>query len=136
MQAEVYTASQIARALDREPRTVQRALLNVTASARVIVKGSPARGWEISALPVEMQKRLESEAERRAYRNAEQLLKESEKGEAVSPPADVHPDCYAQAEKLKRALLPTLSRMDDSSLSRAGLERAGIEDYARVFGKT
>jgi len=131
----IFTASQIAGAVQREPRTVQRALLGIAPSAGVIVKGSPARAWEFSVLPVELQNRLSMEAERRGYRNAEQLLKEPAKKDAAIPPWEVHPDCYEYAMKLQRALVPSLARLDDASLSRAELERLGIEEFARVFLK-
>src|SRR5690348_9110447 len=84
----IFTASQIARALEREPRTIQRALSGIAAT-QTVVKGGAARAWELSALPVELQKRLVVEAERRGYRNAEQLLGESEKKDAAITPGEM-----------------------------------------------
>jgi hypothetical protein len=137
----IFTATRIARALEREPRTLQRALARVAPSGLITVQGNAARAWTFSALPGEIQKRLESEAERRGFRNAEHLLNERAESVKESRSAEVHPDCYAYAAKLQKALVPSLARMDDAGMSRAGmsraeLERVGVQDYARVFGET
>lgn len=136
MDQQTFTASQIARALGNKRQAVQGLLSTVTPTAQTIVSGNKANAWAIASLPAVLQNRLKSEAERHGYRNADQLLSEPAKSETAIPISEVHPDRFEHAMKLQRALVPSLARLDDASLSRAESERLGIEDYARVFLKT
>lgn len=47
---------------------------------------------------------------------------------------EVAPDCLDFAAKLRRALAPTWPRLAAEGISTNDVERAGVEDYRRVFG--
>lgn len=132
--ASVYTASQIARGLGMKRQAVQR-LLSGIASCQVVVKGAPARAWDLAALPVESQARLTSEAERRGYRNTEQLLSSTpERWEPPIPLSSISRDFIDKASQLRDAMAATLARVNDFIISTEDLCSAGAADYMRVFG--
>lgn len=131
----LYTASQIARCLGGMKRQAVHRLLSGIPSAQVIVNGTPAAAWELAALPVESQARLASEAERRGYRNAEQLLSDTPNHWVPPlPMASISQVFISKATKLRDAMAATLARVNDSSISESDLCSAGASDFMRAFG--
>ncbi len=130
-----FTAAQIALALGLSKRWVLSALRSTPAGRVVVVSGNPASAWDLCALPAAMQERLNSQAAKLSYRNAEQLL--------LSPqqtwhPAvafkDASPRHQEKAAMLQKALAPALARINDLSISEADFEAIGLAGYKQAFG--
>src|ERR1035441_3536310 len=90
----LFTASQIARALGVKRQAAQRLLSSIAPSGQVIANGRPASAWMISALPAPSQAMLASRAQGSGFRDTEQLL--SAPARLWQPPiplVEVAPDC-------------------------------------------
>src|SRR5260370_8586334 len=134
MRQDVFTAAQIAAALQRSKRSVLESLRQTPPSETKIVNGNETRAWSKDALPENVLAALEDVAK---LRNAsvEALL--------ASPPPFWRPryplsqlceKAIERASLLKRALAPALARQSDVDLTAAEFERLGLEGYRRVFG--
>jgi hypothetical protein len=73
---ELFTARQIAGALDNTKRAVLLALTGVKPPGKRRVRGQYARAWSFCSLPGSMQRQIERVAQDRGYRNAEALLQD------------------------------------------------------------
>src|SRR5262245_12055390 len=71
---QTYTASQFARACDVKPQTIRQVLGNVPCDQTLQISGNEVSAWRVCSLPVTWQCRLEAAAERKGFRNVEQLL--------------------------------------------------------------
>ena len=132
-----FTAAQIARALEKDRRTLQRLLRDVAPSGAVIVSGKAASTWTVSALPVSVQGELKTRAEKHGFRDAEALLNEPfKKWEPPLPLSEIAQSSLDKAAKLQRALRNVLALQNDLSISSGDLERIGLNDYRREFGST
>lgn len=130
-----FTAAQIAAALSISKRSVLRRLRGVTPAGAAIVYGQQASAWTVQSLPSEYRNRLERTASRQGYRDIEHMLS--------SPPTPWTPEVplseaqrshVNKAAKLRKALQPSLARLNDLKMTGADLVRLGIEDFRRVFG--
>lgn len=131
----LFTASQIARALGVKRQAARRVLSSITPAGHVIVGGRPAAAWIISALPAHSQELLARRAHGLGFRNAEQFLSApAQQWEPPLPLAEIAQDCIDRAVKLQRALRRVLELQDNLTRSTGELERIGLEDYQREFG--
>ena len=134
MSEDLFTAAQIAEALQRSKRNVLAALAKVPVTGTTIVSGNEGRVWSIDTLPKSISPALESCACRRNV-NVDALLA------APCPPwapryclSEVSEPTIQRACLLQRALAPALSRRNDRDLTSARLEELGVEEYRRTFG--
>lgn len=134
MSENVFTAAQIAAALQRPKRSVLESLRQSPATETKIVHGNEARAWSRDALPRNILTGLEDAASQRNT-SVVALL--------VSPPIFWRPryplnqlceEAIERASLLQQALAPTLARMNDVDLTSEEFERLGVEDYRRIFG--
>lgn len=136
-----FTAAQLARALGKSKRSLWRLLSSAAPSSRALVRGNEAEAWHVAALPAGLQKQLDHEAKRRGFRDVHHLLtteptpwRPLDRHGRPLALSDVAAHSVERAQNLKRALEPSLARMNDLSLSNGEFERRGVEDYAKVFG--
>lgn len=134
MSQDLFTASQIAAALQRPKRSVLGASEQIQPTGTRIVHGNEARAWSRDALPLNIQAALQDAASRRST-TVEALL--------ASPPpfwrpryplSELSQESVERASLLKQSLVPAFTRLNDARLSSAEFERLGVEDYRRTFG--
>jgi hypothetical protein len=132
--AQVFTAGQIADALGCTPQAVRQRLEGIPGETR-IVQGGPALAWSIPALPAPLQTDLEAKADARGYRNPLQMLARADAAwQPNIPLAEIAPVWIERAVKLKAALAPALTRLDDPAPNRAESEKLALDEYRRQFG--
>jgi transposase InsO family protein len=133
--ATTFTAAQIATCLGVTPQAVRKTLRGIEAASVKIVCGVETAAWNFEQLPEKLRTRLNEEAGRRSYRNAQALL--------ASPPTVWQPALALNnicrkdleiAQKLQRALRPWLAQQHTCDLASSEMERLGVVDYAREFG--
>lgn len=130
-----FTATQIAVALGKTPRSVRRQLESLTPAGVKIVNGNETSVFALGQLPENLRTQIEDVARRLNYRNAAALLSAPRKKWMPALPLDQIADKDIQAAtKLREALLPSLIQRHDANLSTAEMEARGVEDYRRVFG--
>jgi hypothetical protein len=131
---DVFTAAQIAAALQWSKRSVLESLKRTPPNGMKIVSGNQARAWSKQALPSKILAALNDVASRREI-NVDALL--------ASPPPFWRPrhllskltdEAIKRASMLKLALAPALARLNDVDLASAEFEQLGVEDYRRTFG--
>src|SRR6266446_5199395 len=119
MGREIFTAAQIAAALQRSTRSVLESLKDAPPSETKIVHGNEARAWSKGALPQNILTALEDTAALRNT-NVEALL--------ASPPPLWRPryplsqlceEAIKRASFLKRAFAPALARQSDADVTAA-----------------
>jgi hypothetical protein len=134
MPKNVFTAAEIARALQRLKRSVLESLSNSPLSETKIISGNEAKAWSKDALPRNILAALDEIATRRGT-NVDALL--------TSPPSRWFPprplsqlskEAIERSSLLRRAIAPTLTRLEGLGLPAAEVERLGVEDYRRTFG--
>jgi hypothetical protein len=130
----IFTAREIATALQTPKRTVLETLQRVECNDLKIIGGNATRAWSIDVLPENILTRLKEIAARRET---------SVEGLLASPPTFWRPryslsqlcdEAIERASLLQRALAPALARLDDVDLVTNEFERLGVEDYRRAFG--
>jgi hypothetical protein len=129
-----YTATEISRASGSISRQgVAKLLLDIPATGVRVVSGNQETpGWSFESLPEALRNRLEADARRQGYRNAETLL--------ATPPArytspvplrEIAEDVQNQAATLRGVLAPVLR---DSSLAAAERDARIVARYGDAFG--
>jgi hypothetical protein len=137
MNQKLFTASQIARSLGMNRRSVRRVLANVPPTGKVIVSGAPANAWTVRALPASLQELLTAKAQRLGLQTSEQLLSAPTGSWQPSVPlSQVAQHCLDKGAKLQRALAGILSLREDQTTAAADRERIGLDDYRKEFGHT
>jgi hypothetical protein len=132
----VYSAAQIAFALNRSKRGIIQALENVAPVPKVI-RGQQTHAWPIAALPVSLQESLRNAANQKRCRNPETLLQmPCKRWEPPIPLAEIAQSNLDHAAKLQTALRPLLERQHDLSLTEAEFENLGVAEYKKVFAHT
>lgn len=134
MSKAVFTAAQIAAALQVSKRGVLESLERMPFTRTKVVNGNETRGWSLDQLPQSVCGSLENVAARRKT-NVDALL--------ASPPRQWMPPhrlneltegAIERASFLRRALLLALTGQNQSARDVAEFERLGVEDYRRTFG--
>jgi hypothetical protein len=132
-----YTAAQIATALGRPRRIIQRVLAEIPDDGKRIVRGNETRCWQLASLPESIRGGLLTVAQQRGYRDAEHLLNQpDQKWQPALPLTDCSDETIAKAVKLRDALGVALARRNDCTLGSSELEAIGLADYQRAFGHT
>lgn len=135
MSEAVYTANQIATALEVSPQAVRKSLSNVPQSKTKIVAGNEAAAWVFQRLPESLRNRLATESSRRGYRSAEAMLSAPDAAKEPAPALDkIREMDIDHATKLRTALRPWLAQRHSLRISSAEMEAQGVADYARQFG--
>jgi len=132
-----FTAAQIAACLGCTPQAARKRLNGVKPTGSRIVNGSLSSTWTLGALPLTLRASLDATAQRYRYRNTEAMLLAPAKAWRPSVPLNQIADSEIdRANKSREALLPSLLRQHDCSLTAAAFEAQGVADYTKVFGHT
>src|SRR5208283_3126819 len=105
----MYSASQIAAALNKSKRGVLLALASTPPSGRTVVSGNSAWAWKFDVLPTRFKEELAQQAKQRGYAGPEALL--SNPPSIWSAPLHlkrIAPHHLERATQLQRALKPFL----------------------------
>lgn len=131
---DLFTAHAIAAALDISRQQVFKTLKTVQPSGLLLKGGKPVSGWTFLSLPPDLRARLDAEADRLGFRNAEQML---EAGRTVWQPEiplnEIAESCIQKAHGLRKALQPILEKLGDlDALSH--VEDQGLRLYQEIMG--
>lgn len=117
---KLFTVSQIAAALGVSRQAVDRTLRAVPPSGHRVVSAVLAKVWAFRSLPRAMQERLNAIAAQRGYESGERMFGvKGDRWESPRPLAEVEARFLEKAARLQRALLPSLERRNDMSLTAA-----------------
>ena len=134
MPEDSFTATQIARALQRSKRSVLESLKRTPLSATKVVHGNQARVWSKDRLPQTIVTALEDVAARRKTSIDELLVSLAPFWRPRYPLSQLFGEAIERTAMLKRALAPALARLNDVDLTSAEFEQLGVEDYRSTFG--
>ncbi len=130
-----FSAALIAACLGRSPQAIRKSLRDAKPDGLCIVGGKQTATWLLESLPTQLRCSLDAEALRRRYRDAVTMLAMPPKRwEPTVPMSQVAQREIDRANKLREALLPSLTRQHDSEISSAEFEADGATDYAKCFG--
>jgi hypothetical protein len=128
-----YTAQQLAGSLCLSKPTVQKAL-EQTPSQLVQASGNETRGWQFVQLPQQWQEKIA----KRAYSNGlaihEYLDSSARQWEPKQAFCRQPEEVRQKTLRLQRALLPTVKRFLDDSISRSEVWRLAAEEFKAEFG--
>jgi hypothetical protein len=130
----LFTAAEIAAALQRSKRSVLESLKRTPSNETTIVYGNEARAWSRKALPQSILTGLENVAVQRKTSVDELLAAPPPFWRPRYPLSELSPKSIERALTLKQALAPALARIDDVDLTSKEFEQLGVEDYRRIFG--
>jgi hypothetical protein len=131
------TVAELASVLGVYPQAIRDQLRHCPATGKRTVSGNPAGTWHLAALPAALRSRLVRAASARGCGAgcagiAEMFKCHFKAWQPPVPLSEISDDCLAEADKLKRALLPSLRRQ--FIFSQTDSEREGVAEYAKVFG--
>ncbi len=136
-----FSAAEIASALGRSKRGVLAALAGVAPHGERLQRGGMAAVWRAAQLPDAWRDQLADIARQRGYRHGEHLLTDPPApwrpiiGGTVVTLSDVAEHCIVDAQRMQRALLPSLARLTGHSPAPAAEAQAkGLAEYQAVFG--
>jgi hypothetical protein len=135
-QQNVFTAAQIAAALQRPKRSVLELLGQTPPNETKIVHGNQARAWSKDALPRNIRTALEDISSRRNLTVEALLASPWPFWRPRCPLNQLSEEAIKRASLMQRAFTPALARLNDVDLISAEFEQLGVEDYRRVFGHT
>lgn len=136
-QAKAHTASALAAALDKSPQAIRRQLRDVKPDGVVIVHGNETATWTLPSLPAQLRCALNAAAWQRRLADGETLLANLPKQWQPPVPLDqIAQSEIDRADKLRRALLPSLLRQRGCYSTATEFEASGVTDYAKTFGRT
>src|ERR1043165_7983529 len=131
---EIFTTSQIARALGKSRQATQRLLYAIAPSGKKIASGNVADAWAFEILPVDVQCEITRAAIARNFANGEQfLLSMWERWNAPVPWNSVPEKYRIKAVNLQSAMARALM-MHSNGIGGAELDNAGLEDFKKTFG--
>jgi hypothetical protein len=133
MPENLFTAAQIARALQRSKRSILESLKRTPSTGTRIVHGNEARAWSKDALPQNVLTALEDVASQRETDVAALLASPPPFWRPRYPLSQLCEDAIERASLLQRALASALARLNDADLTSAEFEQLGVEDYRRTF---
>lgn len=129
-----FSASQIATALGITPRAVRQRLQHIAPAAYDQGRGGRAPKWTWEQLPGSYRVDLAAAAQRAGCRTPQDFLSAPVAcWQPEIPWSELANHCQAKAIKLRRALLPSLERLDHPLMSAAEFELSGVEHYGREF---
>lgn len=130
-----FTVSHIAKIIAKHPQLIRRALSGIAPTSECVVRGNLTAQWSFDALPLSLQKELESAAIKRGLNTVAALFHEAAPWKPEFPWREVCPEQQTEALKLQRALLPTLERQHSSIMDSSELIDIGLRHYEREFGR-
>ncbi len=131
---DIFTAHQIAAALNVSRQGVFKVLKAVPPSGQILKGGRPVNAWAFLDLPGDLRARLDARAQKLCFANAEQLLNRGKtQWQPEIPMREVADRHIQKAHLLKRALLPILEKLSDLD-SLASVEGSGLQLYRKTFG--
>ncbi len=136
---DMYTAAQIAAAMDASRQWVFKALQGIPPSGQVLQGGKPVNAWAFAEMPGSLRARIESRAQALCFEDAEQLLCrgkipwQPEIGGASVALRDIAEKHIQKAHLIKRALQPILEKLSDLD-ALASVEERGLKLYREVCG--
>lgn len=133
--APQFTVAILASTLGKHPFAIRRALGGCTPSGECVVRGNLTAWWNWEALPLVLQKELETAAANRGLATVPALFNEVAPWQPEFPWREVCPEQQTEALKLQRALLPTLERQHSPILEGSELVAIGLRDYEREFNR-
>jgi hypothetical protein len=131
---DVFTAAQIAAAMQRSKRNVLQALKETPPTVTTIVSGNPTRAWSRTKLPRGIAKAVQDAASQQQVSVDALLASPSRSWRPHHRLCDLQEDAIERASLLQRALAPALARKHDETPTCAQFERLGVEDYRKAFG--
>jgi hypothetical protein len=134
MPEEVFTAAQIAAALQRSKRSILDSLRRTPPSETKMVHGNESRAWSKEALPQSIGTTLEEVASRRKTSVDALLGSPPPFWRPRYPLSELSQESIGRASMLKRALAPAFARFNSIDVTGEEFERLGVEDYRRTFG--
>ena len=130
----MFSGSAIAAALSISRQRVFKVLQTVPPSGQILKGGRPVNAWTFLSLPADLRARLDAEAQKLLFKDAEQLLARGKKPwQPEIPLREIAEKHIQKAHQLKRALLPILEDLSDID-SLASVEDEGLRLYAKTFG--
>ena len=136
---QLWTAAEIAAKLGVTPRAIRLAMEGVADDGEKLVRGQRSKGWHVASLPDSLIERLHLVRASKGFRTISDLLSGQVERfvltDAAGKPlslAQIAPCEIARARMLQKALQRVLAHPEWRG---SELESAGIEDYARVFGR-
>jgi hypothetical protein len=130
-----FSAADIARAAGRTRQSVNRLLAGIPPSTQMVVKGQPVPVWSLESLPSSLRSDLDAAAKLQGFGDAFRLLSAPrEAWQPAFPLSEASQPAIDKAVKLRAALALALSQKDDTTISPADFERAGIAAYQKQFG--
>jgi hypothetical protein len=134
-QAQIFTVTQIARAVGKSRQAMRQCLAGIPESGARLVSGNVAAAWAIHTLPAKLQNELSFQAAAKGYRNSEALLNDPPKQwQPAVRLADVSQGQAAKAMKWRAALRNTWERRHSSEVSDSELARLGKTEFKEAFG--
>ena len=132
--SKLYTAGQIASALNRTKQAVRASVAGVASSGEVEVKGQDAKGWLLAALPQPLWQALEARRKQRGYKSIEAML--DDLPQSWTPPRafnDLLENARAEAMQWRDVLADLLARQHHTLLG--DVLAAGISAACKIFGR-
>jgi hypothetical protein len=134
MSSNIFTASQIARALGKWRQAARSMLDGISPSGQIVVNGNLADAWAFEVLPIDVQCEIARTAIERGFLNGEQFLTAlREPWKASVPWNEVAEKYRVKAVKLQAAMARPLM-MHSNGIAGAELDSAGMEDFQKTFG--
>jgi hypothetical protein len=128
------TVAQIAAALVKAPQVIRKQLRGTDATGKRTVGGNVADTWRLGNLPAPLLARLKKASGGNDLVSVAQMFTGGFKQWTPPVPlADIADESLTEADKLKRALVPSLRRQ--FVITQGGFERDGVKDYEKVFGR-
>jgi hypothetical protein len=128
------TAAELARPLGITRQAVHNRLRYCPSTGKRAIFGNLADVWHPAALPADLCANLEAAAKAGGFCSVGEMARSN--AGAHKPPvpiSEITPQCLDNANRLMRALLPSLRRR--FVISRCDFERDGAADFERVFGR-
>ncbi len=134
--SSLFTASQIARALNCSRQNAHQQLAAIPADGEQLVSGNLAKAWRIESLPPQIMRNLASKAELKGYATVAAFLQSEpfKRYEPEIPLAEIAPAAREKALKLQQALRPFVRPCEGGNAKTAEFAHRGVEEYRRVFG--
>jgi hypothetical protein len=128
------TAAEIAAALGVSSQAVRKKLRSIPATGKRTAGGNVADTWRLGNLPEALLARLKRASAGNDLVSVAQMFTGGFKQWTPPVPlADIADESLTEADKLKRALVPSLRRQ--FVITQGGFERDGVKDYEKVFGR-
>jgi hypothetical protein len=128
-----FTAAQLANALRNSRQAVEKSLRDTPPTGAT--EGTLAKVWAVGVLPAYMRERLAKLAAENNCRTIEDYVSAAVKPWCPPVPREQIEQRFIDAAfQLQTALLPSLGRLNDTSLAQSEFVRMGREDYRREYG--